>query len=187
MNDGACHYWNRLEERLRRLLMRKRAFIWAQAPKTSCHFLAWLKDIHDDISPETSQKQKRLVWSILSHAWARDRLAEGGTVALAASWLTDRQGRLDYITTSVLPLWHLTAARASRMEQSSKEERFHSYLGRELTIDHVGKTDCLVVRRACASSTCLPPKAYELIRLVFSPTLSDLTALGRVQGPIPRP
>lgn len=44
-----------------------------------------------------------------------DRLAGGGTAALAAWELTDRQGRLDYITTPVPSLWHLTAARASRV------------------------------------------------------------------------
>lgn len=99
----------------------------------------------------------------LHHSGALDRLAEGGTDALAAWWLTDRQGRLDYITTPVLPLWHLTAARAGSTEQSPGKEQTHCCLGRELPTNHVGE------QWTAWPADCQPPKACELDWVAFWP------------------
>lgn len=117
----------------------------------------------------------------LHRVGALDRLAEGGTAALAAWWLTDRQGRLDYITTSVLSLWHLTAARAGRMEQSPRTERLHCSLGREHPMNHVGE-----------QWTACPAEFVNLLKLVsctewhFGP-LANLTDLGGTHSAIRRP
>lgn len=132
--------------------------VW-QHGKTSCRFLAWLKDIHDDIVQRPARSRSVLSGRSCLACSRLGRLAEGETAALAAWELTDRQGRLDYITTPVPSSWHLTVARAGRVghwllistqwtpQPMWEEQTAWSFNG-----------------RACTSSPYPPHKACELIR-----------------------